>query len=149
MPRRSSAGARLDPPAGVDDLDDKALHPPDRLDARFVAGPDRDDSPLGGEFQGVLDEVPDHLLEPDRIGLDVVRRRGEVHAELDIRLVEPVPANLDRLPDQDMRVDRLAVESQLAPGGAGPRPGGRRSGEPPGLDVAPDHFQVLLELGTG
>ena len=37
-----------------------------------------------GEFYGILEDVPDHLLETRRVGVDEPRLFGEVEREVDL-----------------------------------------------------------------
>ena len=56
-----------------------------------VAGPDRDRTPLGGELDRILEQVPEDLLEPDRVGVDVVPAGGEVQVQTESGRVRDRP----------------------------------------------------------
>ena len=83
---------------------------------RLVAGPDRDRPALGRELDGVLDQVPEDLLQPGRVGVDVVVRRRPGPASSR----SPLPRTslrqiCDGLLDQVVAVGDLPVQRHLAP----------------------------------
>jgi hypothetical protein len=60
----------FDPDAGVGELDNQPIPP--RAGLVPVSSADRDRAAVGGEFDGVLDQVPEDLLKPRRVGVYMV-----------------------------------------------------------------------------
>ena len=81
---------------------------------RLVAGPHGHRARRRRELDGVLDQVPEDLLEADRVGLDVVARGGEVNLELEPRVAEVVAADLDDVVDELVGVDDLTLQDERA-----------------------------------
>ena len=98
---------RLDADAGVADLDRSGRHAVRSVRVPLaIAGPDRDPASGGGELDRVLDQVPEDLLEPDRVGVDVVAAAARSSDELEPRARKIVAADLDDVMDQLVGVDR-------------------------------------------
>ena len=92
------------------------------------------------ELDRVLDQVPEDLLEPDRVGVDMVAARGKVDRELEPRQPQIVAADLDDMIDHLVSVDHFAVEVQ---GAAADSRQVEQVIDEPGFedDVAADHFE--------
>src|SRR5262249_15589287 len=74
----------LDPDPGIRDLSDPegALAFGGR--ARGIAGAGRDRTAPRGELDGILDQVPEDLLEASWVGADLVPRRGQLQMQLEL-----------------------------------------------------------------
>jgi hypothetical protein len=98
----------LDADAGVLDLDHQVR--PARVD--FVAGTDRDHAAGGGELDGVLDQVPEDMLQPSGVGVEVVVSGAQVQGQADFNFtgLDVAVADLRRI----MGDDRIA-STALAP----------------------------------
>ena len=133
---------RLDADAGVDDLDDDPVLRPSPA---LVAGADGDRPALGGELHGVLDQVPEHLLEPGRVGVDVVVPGGRLHRQPEVVAGDLAAADLDRLVDEPVAVGDLPVQGHLAPDDPHHV---QQVVDEPGLevDVLADHLQRRADL---
>ena len=72
-----------------------------------------------GVLRGVVQQVDDHLLQPDRVGLEPERADGEPHREPVLALVDEGPGRLDGRGDDRGQGHRLQAEPDLAPGDPG------------------------------
>ena len=110
---------------------------------------DDDRASRRGELDGVLDQVPENLLEPDRVGVDVVARGGKVDLELEPAAGEVILADLDDVIHELVCVGEFAVELQ----GPAADPGQvQEVVDESGFegDVAADHLEYGPEaLGRG
>src|SRR5262249_52325707 len=98
---------RLDADAVVDAADDQLGTV--GAGGRPVVGSDQDRAAGGRELDGVLDEVPEDLLEPGGVALDVVGLGVEVQDEAVAGRVDLLAADLERLAEQGVGVGDLAV----------------------------------------
>jgi hypothetical protein len=106
----------LDADAGVLDVEEER-----RLGVGVggVGGADVDATVLGGEFGGIFDEVPEHLLEAGVVGEDVVVRGVEVEVELLVFGVNFGAEDFDDGADGGVDVDGFEHELEFALGDAG------------------------------
>ena len=115
---------RLDPDAGVRHPD---LHRGRRGGAavraaggrRYVACVDGDRAPGRGEPGGVLDEVPDHLLDAQGVGLDRRPRGFEAQLQGQAGVMDQVGAGRQGLADDGLGLDPLGVQLELPAGHPG------------------------------
>src|SRR6476659_11336743 len=78
-----------------------------------VKGADRDLSALRGEFHGVVDQVPEHLLKPDAISQDVILFRLELGRDDQLLCCGRRVCNLERVFDNCVRVASDQFEMKL------------------------------------
>ena len=105
------------------------------------------DRPAAGRELGrVLDQVPDHLLEPRRVDVDQVGRRGQVGFDGQSLVVDLAADDVQHVPDQVVEMGRPPLQPQLA---ADHPAEVQQVVDQAGLqvDVAADHRQVFLHLG--
>ena len=130
----------LDADAGVGDLDDDAP-----IVVR-VERPDGDRPALGRELDGVLDQVPEDLLEPGRVGVGPVLARRQVEHQSMSSALDLALADLDGPTDQVVAVGDAPVQRHLAPDDSASRRAGRRSAGPGEVHVLADHAQRRGQL---
>src|SRR5205814_6839134 len=84
-----------------------------------VFGDDRDLSAVRGELDGVLQEVPEHLLQSRRISADEVMRRVELHLQVKMLAAQIRQADLLNLLQLLMDIDVAEVQQHLPAADAG------------------------------
>ncbi len=139
---------RLDADAGIDHLDHDPAVPTVALAfgaVELVASADHDRAAVRCELDGVLDQVPDDLLEPRGVGIDVPALGSILGRELEPLAVDLAPTDLKRLFDQAMAVGHFPVERHLA---ADDPHDVEQVVDQPRLkvDVLADHLQVRTQL---
>ena len=75
---------------------------------------DGDVTALRSELDGIVDQVADHLLEPDWVGEHDDRRRGKLDRDLLLRRLDRRPQRVHRARHQLAKLDALGVELNLA-----------------------------------
>ncbi len=97
---------RLDADARVADLDGYLL----------ALAPRAQPNPAAGrrKLDRILEQIPEHLLQPGRIGLDHLRGILKIQVQLHVRGRQVGPANLDRAPQNAAEFDRPLLKLQLA-----------------------------------
>ena len=105
-----------------------------------VSGPDRHRPALRGELDRILQQVPHHLLQPDRVAVDVVAAGGEVQRQP--QTPRPRTSSRQISPTRwisSCAFDHLALQVQLAAADAGQV---EQVVDQPDLhvDVPPDHL---------
>src|SRR4030095_7692885 len=79
-----------------------------------VTRADGDLSALWGEFHGVIDQVPEHLLKPNAISQDVILLRLKLSRDLQLLRRDRRMCCLDRVFDDCVRVAIFQFEMKLA-----------------------------------
>ena len=74
----------------------------------------RDLSALRGEFHGVVDQVPEHLLKPDAISQDVIPFRLKLGRDVQLLRRDRRVCRLERVFDNFVRVAIFQFEMKLA-----------------------------------
>ena len=103
---------RVDADAGVDHLDHQVASIRGAFIPVSIERTDGDLSSGGRELDRVLDQVPESLLESDRIDVEVVPPRGQVDSEPETGVREIGAADLDDLVDKMVGIGELALEEQ-------------------------------------
>ncbi len=110
------------------------------------SGRDPDRPAARRELGRVLDQVPDHLLEPRRVDVHQVGPRGQIRLDDQSLVVDLASDDVQDVLDQVVEMRRPAVEPQLP---ADHPAEVQQVVDQPGLqsDVAADHRQVFPHLG--
>src|SRR4029077_13574970 len=75
---------------------------------------ERDLSALRGEFHGVVDQVPEHLLKPDAVSQDVILFRLQLSRDLQLLCCDRRMCRLERVFDDFVRVASYQFEMKLS-----------------------------------
>ena len=140
---------RIKPDPRIAHLDDeptrRAIDFPRR--ARLVAGPNCDRATRWAELHGVLDQIPEDLLEPRGVDLDVMRLGDQPDGDGDPGGLDVVAADRHDLADRGMRVDDRRFEPEQAP--ADPRDIEQVVDQADlKRDVPADHLAEVANLGA-
>ena len=95
-------GLRVEPRSGIGDR--RAEAP-----AGGVVGADDDGPPLRREPDGVADQVPEDLLQPDRVGVEMMAGRIELDDDLPSAAAARLVADLYHVAEHGVGVDLLPV----------------------------------------
>src|ERR1700693_1133472 len=85
-----------------------------QLPGRIVAGRNRDLPAKGGEFHGVVDQVPEDLLESGWIGAEMHFFVVQDQTKLQIFSIDLALVNIERVLQEGVSIDHLEIKLHLA-----------------------------------
>src|SRR5262249_18532656 len=104
----------LDADAPIDDLDHQPGPGRFRTRGGAIPRPDRDPSTRGRELDRILEEVPEDLLEPRRVRIEMVSFGLELRDQCEIRVVNLIGTDRQDEVDLLVGIDDLTPQEQLA-----------------------------------